>query len=107
MLPATRTVFMHSRLRGAIRIGARPGSSAGNRSATVRARSQLMRAALISRDCAHAGSAHVPAESGVQVTGGLEMFGDQRRVLIQRIRSALFEGGRQTPMQFGSVGLQL
>ena len=35
MLPATRTVFMHSSVRGAMRIDARPGSSVGNRSATV------------------------------------------------------------------------
>ena len=51
--------------------------------------------------------AHVPAESGAQVIGGLEMLGDQRRVLIQRIRVALFDRGCQTPMQFGAVGLQL
>jgi hypothetical protein len=49
----------------------------------------------------------VPAESGAQVIGGLEMLGDQRRVLIQRIRVALFDRGCQAPMQLDAVGLQL
>ena len=30
--------------------------------------------------------AHVPAVGGVQITGGLQMFGDQRGILVDRCR---------------------
>ena len=80
-----RTVFMHSRVRGAMRIDARPR----HRWATGRHRSGSFPADPRGPDIAGlrpASCAHVPAESGAQVIGGLEMLGDQRRVLIQRIR---------------------
>ena len=38
--------------------------------------------------------AHVPAVRGVQITGGLQMFGDQRRVLVGRCRVALLRSRR-------------
>ena len=44
------------------------------------------RAAAMSRVAAHAAGTHVPAVGGVQITGGLQMFGDQRGVLVGRCR---------------------
>ena len=37
--------------------------------------------------------AHVPAVGGVQITGGLQMFGDQRGVLVDRFRVTCFDRG--------------
>ncbi len=51
--------------------------------------------------------AHVPAVSGVQLAGGFEMFGDQRRVLVGRVRLALLDRGGQAPVPFGAIGFQL
>ena len=74
-------------VRGAMRMAARSGSSAGSASAIFRARSQLSRAAAMSRLVAHVAGAHVPAVGGVQLTGGLQVFGDQRRVLVRPSRA--------------------
>ena len=49
----TRQAIPHNMVRGAMRIAARSGSSAGNASAILRARSQLSRAAAMSRLVAH------------------------------------------------------
>ena len=38
--------------------------------------------------------AHVPAKRGVQITGGLQMLGDQRRVLVGRCRVTLLRSRR-------------
>ena len=84
----------------------RPGSSSGTASAIFRARSQLSRAAAMSRLVAHV-RAHMPAVGGVQITGGLQMFGDQRRVLIRRGRVARFDRGRHPPVQFGAIRFEL
>ena len=97
----------HSMVRGAMRMAARSGSSAGSASAIWRARSQLSRAAAMSRLVAHVAGAHVPAVGGVQITGGLQMLGDQRRVLVGRVRVALFDRGGQPPMQLGAIGFEL
>jgi len=35
----------------------------------------------------------VPAEGRVPITGGLQMLGDQRRVLVGRARIVLFDRG--------------
>jgi hypothetical protein len=43
----------------------------------------------------------------VQVAGGLQMLGYQRRVLIGGIRVTLLDRGGQPPVQLGAVGLQL
>jgi hypothetical protein len=51
--------------------------------------------------------AHVPAVGGVQITGGLQMFGDQRSIFISRGRATGFDYGGQPPVQLGAVGLQL
>ena len=39
--------------------------------------------------------------------GRLQMFGDQRGVLVGRIGVALFDRGGQPPVQFGALRLQL
>ena len=52
-VPWTRQAIPHNMVRGAMRIAARLGSSAGSASAIVRARSQLSRAAAMSRLVAH------------------------------------------------------
>ena len=82
---ATRQAVPHSMVRGAMRIAVRSGSSAGSASAIWRARSQLTRAAAMSRLVDHAAGAHVPAVGGVQIACGLQVLGDQRRVLIEPI----------------------
>ncbi len=51
--------------------------------------------------------AHVPGVRGVQITGGLQMFGDQRSVLVGRRRVTFFDRGRQPPVHLGSIGLEL
>ena len=86
---------------------ARSGSSAGSASAILARRSQLSRAAAMSRLVDQVAGAHVPAVGGVQLAGGLQMFGDQRGVLVDRSRVTLFDGGGQAPVQFGAIGFQL
>ena len=49
----------------------------------------------------------MPAVGGVQITGGLQMFGDQRRVLVDRVRVTCFDRGGQPPMQLGAIGFEL
>jgi hypothetical protein len=61
----------------------------------------------MSRFVAHPGGAYVPAVGGVQITGGLEVFGDQRGVLLGRCRLLGFDGGGQPPVQPGAIGPQL
>jgi hypothetical protein len=73
-------------VRGAIRRAARSGSSAGNASAIFRARSQPQPRRGDVTVGRPRGRAHVPAERGVQIIGGLQMFGNQRRVLLGRCR---------------------
>ena len=73
-------------VRGAMRIAARFGIGVGKRVGDLRARCQLGRAAAMSRIGRPCRGAHVPAEGGVQIAGGLQMFGDQRRVLLGRCR---------------------
>ena len=51
--------------------------------------------------------AHVPAVGGVQVAGGLQMFGDQRRILVRRPGLALLDRGGQAPVHLGAIGFQL
>ena len=94
-------------VRGAMRIDSWSGSSAGSASAIRRARSQLTRAAPMSRLVDHAAGAHVPAVRGVQLAGGLQMFGDQRRVLLDRLRVTLLDRGGQAPVPLGAIGFQL
>ena len=53
------------------------------------------------------GGAHVPAVRGMQFTCGLQMFGDQRRVLVGRPGRTLLDHGGQAAMQLGAIGFQL
>jgi hypothetical protein len=41
----------------------------------------------------------MPVERLVQVTGGLQVFRDERGVLVERVRMLLPDDVRQTPMQ--------
>ena len=107
MLPPTRQAVAHSMVRGAMRIAAGRGSSSGSASATCAARCQLARAAVMSRLVDHAAGAHVPAVGGVQITGGLQVFGDQRRVLVSRGGVTRFDRGGQPPVQLGAIRLEL
>ena len=92
-------------VRGAMRMAARSGVLGGQCVGDLWARSQLSRAAAMSRLVAHAG-AHVPAVGGVQITGGLQMFGDQRGVLVSRSGSRDSIAARP-PVQLGAIGLEL
>lgn len=51
--------------------------------------------------------AHVPGVRRGQVTSGLQMFGDQRGVLLGCHGAGRFDGNRQSAMPLGAVGLQL
>ena len=72
-----------------------------------RARSQLSRAAAMSRLVAHVCGAHVPAVGGVQITGGLQMFGDQRGIFVGRAGLTFLDRGGQAPVPLGASGFQL
>ena len=50
---------------------------------------------------------HVPAIGGVQLAAGLQMFGDERRVLVHRAGLALLDRGGQAPVPLGAIGFQL
>ncbi len=39
----------------------------------------------------------------MRITSRLEMLGDQRSVLINRCRITGFDGGSETPVQFGTI----
>ena len=49
----------------------------------------------------------MPIEGSREITCGLDVLGDQRRVLISRGRVTRFDGRREPTVQFGAVGLQL
>ena len=51
--------------------------------------------------------AHVPGIRGVQITGGLQMFGDQRRILVNRRRVTRFDCGRHPTVHLGAIRLEL
>ncbi len=48
------------------------------------------------------GGAHLPAVSGVRFTGGLEVFGDQRGVLVRRFRNPGFDHRGEPPVHLGA-----
>ncbi len=102
-----RKSVAHSMVRGAMRIDNRSGSSAGSESAMRRARSQLSRAATDVAIGRPRCGAHVPAVGGVQLAGGLQMFGDQRRILVSRARIVLFDRSGQALVPLGAIGFQL
>ena len=43
----------------------------------------------------------------MQIASSLEMFGDQRRILLGRAGIALFDRGGEAPVQLRAIGLQL
>ncbi len=43
----------------------------------------------------------------MQLAGGLQMFGDRRRVLLYRPRRRLLDRGGQAPVPLGAIGFQL
>ena len=45
----------------------------------------------------------MPAVGGVQIAGGLQMFGDQRRIFIRRGRATGVDYGGQPPVQLGAI----
>ena len=94
-------------VRGAMRIDSWSGSSAGSR---VGDPAGPLPTEPGSGDVAvgrpRAG-AHVPAIRGVQLAGGLEVFGDQRRVLLHRAGRTLLDRGGQAPVPLGAIGFQL
>jgi hypothetical protein len=51
--------------------------------------------------------AHVPVEGGTQIPGGLQMLGDQSRVLVRRFRLTFLDRCGESPVQFGAIGLEL
>ena len=57
------------------------------------ARSRLGRAAAMSRFVAHVAARMCQPRCGVAITGGLQMFGDQRRVLLDRVWLVGFDQG--------------
>jgi hypothetical protein len=50
---------------------------------------------------------HVPGVRAAQLAGGLQVFSDQRRIRLDRIRITHFDDRRQPPMQLVSFGFQL
>ena len=49
----------------------------------------------------------MPVVGGVQITGGLHMFGDQRGVLVGRTRISVLYRLRQPSVQFGAIRFEL
>ena len=49
----------------------------------------------------------MPAESGVQIARGLQVFGDQSRVLVDRCGVRCFDRGGHAPVQLGTIRLEL
>ena len=45
----------------------------------------------------------MPLIRGVQITGGLQMFGDQRRILVKGFRVTFLDRRGQTAMQLGAA----
>jgi hypothetical protein len=43
----------------------------------------------------------------VPITGGLQMFGNQRRVLLGRCRVTGFDCGGDAPVQLGAIRFEL
>ena len=80
----TRQAVPHSMVRGAMRIAVRPRSSSGSASAIRRARSQLTRAAPMSRLVDQPPARMCQPYAALQLAGRFEMFGDQCRVLLRR-----------------------
>ena len=94
-------------VRGAMRMAARSGSSAGSASAIfARALPTHPRRSDVAVGRPRPG-AHVPAVGGVQITGGLQVFGDQRRILVDRVRVTGFDRGGQPPVQLGAIRFEL
>ena len=83
------------------------GSSSGSASAIRRARSQLTRAAAMSRLADHVPARMCQPYAACSSPAASQMFGDQRRVLLHRIRVTLLDRGGQAPVQLGAIGFQL
>jgi hypothetical protein len=49
----------------------------------------------------------MPAVGGTKVAGGVQVLGDQRRVLICRVRVTLLDRDCKTPVPLGAIGFQL
>ena len=88
-------------------MAARFGSSAGNESAifsrTLPTHSRGGDVAIGRPRC----GAHVPTVGGVQITGGLQMLGNQRSVVVGRSGITLFDRGGQAPVQLGAIAFEL
>ena len=82
-----------------MRIAVRSGSLAGSASATRRARSQLIRAARISRLLDQAPARMCQRIRGTQIARRFEVFGDQGGVFADRVGVALFDRGGEPPVQ--------
>ena len=87
----TRQSVAHSAVRGAMRIavavGEVVGQCIGNLAGTLPADPSRSRIAVVQpRACAH-----VPVECGAQIGRCLQVLGDQRRLLVNRTRTALFD----------------
>ena len=90
-----------------MRIAVRSGSLAGSASATRRARSQLIRAARISRLLDQAPARMCQAYADTQIARRFEVFGDQGGVFADRVVVALFDGGGEPPVHLGTIRLEL
>ena len=103
----TRQSVAHSTVRGAMRIAVRSGWSSGSASATWRARSQLTRAAAISRLLDQRAGAHVPVEAACRSPAASKCSAISAAFSSSRPVTALFDRGGHPPVQFGAVGLEL
>ena len=106
MPPPTRHVVAHSAVLGAMRNAARCGSLSGSASATRRARSQFIRAARISRAADQLPARICQVVSGTQISGGLQVLGDQGGVLVCR-SDALSISAAKSPVQFRPIRFEL
>ena len=83
----TRKAIPHNMVRGAMRIEARLGSTRAARRRSFGHAPNSSRAAAMSRLVAHVAARMCQRICGGQITGGLQMFGDQCGVLVDRSRS--------------------
>ena len=94
-------------VRGVMRIDSWSGSSSGSRSAIRRARSQLTRAAPISRLADQVAGAQVPAVGGVQLAGGPRCSAISAAFSSTDPGCTLLDRGGQAAVPLGAIGFQL
>ena len=102
-----RQVLAHSAVLGRMRIAVRSGSLAGSASATRRARSQLIRAARISRLLDQAPARMCQAYAARRSPAASRCSAIRAAFSPTDVVVALFDGGGEPPVQLGAIRLEL